>query len=207
MSFGANELEDQEQPLDRVTPRRAPESLRGAVLATVAEELSAARPVRWERRLSATAAGLLVAAVAFNLLINYAGESRLDAFFASQVGVEIATEQGTEQEAGQESGQEAEQAIHGGIARSGASLIDNWAARRIATQMLTTTASVATPAGRDSRMRGVRHSLTEWTLHGGNWVNAQSVEDTPPNRRRPGDSDRGALDGRGPAQLASEHPA
>jgi hypothetical protein len=172
---------DVEQQLGRVMPRPAPETLRRSVLAVVSAELSAAQPTRrWERPVAWSAAGLLVASVALNVFVARSCEARLAQLFESepQTFAEVQT------------------AIE--------SVAEQGTAWSMARQLFTVTAALPTQPFRDPDTQDVQRLLTEWTLHGGDWVNAQSLEDSPMDRRRSDDSRRSSIDGCRDPQLARE---
>jgi hypothetical protein len=84
------------------------------------------------------------------------------------------------------------------------SVTDHSTARRVEQQLVAMTSMWQAQPNRDEHLQQVQRFLNEWALTGGDWVNAQSMEDPQMDRHRSSDAYRGALDDRGNPHLASE---
>ncbi|MDA1049239.1 MAG: hypothetical protein O3C40_02005 [Planctomycetota bacterium] len=174
-----------EQHLRSLTPRPAPAELRQSVLAAVYGELAATQRPRWERRIALAAAVLLVASAVLNIVIIRSGERRL----ARILGPD---------------------AMPQGIVQCGEIIevvTDDKTARSIQRQLLAMSRANSAPATRNEQMLQVQLRLNEWALHGGDWLNEKTLEDSETDRHRSDGRYRGAFKYGRDRQLASERTA
>ena len=183
MNNEQNDPTEVERHLGRMTPRPPPEGLRHSVLEVVSGELSDSRRLRrWDRRLAVVATVLLVAGVVFNGIVLRSGEAQMAKLLETEA---------------------TPRAIDRYIAFIEL-VTDHATARQVEQQLVAMTSMRRAQPNRDEHLQQVQRFLNEWALTGGDWVNAQSLEDPQMDRHRSGNAYRGASDHRRNSQLASE---
>lgn len=177
---------DIEQQLDRLSPRPVPARLKDPILEAVSSVLSEGRRRRrWDLRVACAAAALLVAGTLLNVFVLHEGKTNIAKLL--------------------DSGQTPDSIRR--YTEFIETVTDDSTAQRVEQQLLAMTRGLQSEPSRDAEALKFQQVLYTWALTGGDWINAQALEDIQMDQHRTGDGYRGSFNYRRDPLLACELPA